>query len=687
MMAVMALLCAPSAAFVAPAMHLRPPLFSSGKSSLVEAPVLRSSRVLTLSEVVKKRKSRDEWTTLLKLCAPDWPLLLVAFTSLALAATGEALLPALQGAALNAALGLDSPTGGKLSLRTALWQLGGVGFATAITTGLRGFIFWICGSRLVKRLRATLFSALLRQPQAFHDEQGPGELSSRLATDCVKLGDVLSLNVNIVLRQIVQSVVGVSIIVRINARLAAIVLAGVLFRAVFSNYYAKFSRRISRAQQDALATSSGVAEQCLSLIKVVRSHGNEDAEVARYGSQLQRLLDLQTKQGLLYGGSRVVNGGLSAAMLTGVMAIGAAFVGCGVLPAQSLTSFVLYVTFISDASSDVADQWSRIQEALGAATEVFDYLTPRPLEGGAANATAERVVNADAGMAVPTGPTVGSVMGASSAVGTAPTDDGPRGGLVFDAVDFSYPSRPTTPVLESLSLTINPGERLAIVGGSGSGKSTIFALALRFYKPSGGGVFLDGVPLSDIDESTLRSRIAWVQQEPPLFPNTTIRENIAYGLGGVVTEEAIVEAAKEANAWEFIQRLPDGLDTRIGAAGAALSGGQKQRVALARALVRDPALLLLDEATSALDPESERLVEAAIQRASASRTVLFTTHKVAQAQYADRIIVMSHGRIIESGTHAELLRRGGAYASLLKVGDNVSEEEATAVVDLAAPAA
>ena len=668
-----------ASAFAAPAasaLHLHP---VAHRNLCVSRPARTS--IPTLADTGKKRTSRDEWSTLVKLCAPDWPLLVGAFTGLGFAATGEALLPALQGAALNAALGLNAPTGGALSVRTALVRLGGVGVATAIFTGIRGFLFWICGSRLVQRLRATLFTALLRQPQAFHDEQGPGELSSRLATDCVKLGDVLSLNVNIVLRQVMQSLVGVSIILRINARLAGLVLAGVAFRAAFSHVYAKASRRISKAQQDALAASSGVAEQCLSLIKVVRSHGNEEAEGRRYGAQLQRLLELQTRQGLLYGGSRVVNGGLSAAMLTGVLALGASLVGCGVLPREALTSFVLYVTFISDASGDVADQWSRIQEALGAATGVFDYLIPRPLQGtspdsaDAASGTADGIVVPSA----PPSPPAPARSADSEALGESASSR--RGALTFEGVDFAYPSRPSIDVFESLSLAVSPGERVAIVGGSGSGKSTIFALAMRFYAPSAGRVLLDGADVASEDETALRRQIAWVQQEPPLFPNCTIRENIGYGLPDV-SDEAVVAAAREANAFDFISALPQGFETRIGAAGAALSGGQKQRVALARALVRDPALLLLDEATSALDPESEELVEAAIRRASEDRTVLFTTHKVSQAQFASRIIVMSHGAIVEQGTHAELIAKGGAYAGLFRLGDSVSEDEASAVVDL-----
>jgi ABC-type multidrug transport system fused ATPase/permease subunit len=262
-------------------------------------------------------------------------------------------------------------------------------------------------------------------------------------------------------------------------------------------------------------------------------------------------------------------------------------------------------------------------------------------------------------------------------------NSGGNGALSLDAVSFAYPSQPEKNVLQSVSLNVPSGQRVALLGGSGSGKSTIFALALRFYAPDSGQVRLGGADVASLPDAELRRRVAWVPQEPPLFPNATLRENIAYGLPGCPAGAAEA-AAREAHAEAFIRATPHGFETRLGTAGAALSGGQKQRVALARALVRDPDLLLLDEATSALDPESGRRVEAALARAAARRTVLFTTHRVAQARRADRIVVLAHGRIVEDGTHDQLLRRDGAYANLVRAGDGVSEQEACVHVDLGA---
>jgi len=348
---------------------------------------------------------RSPWRTLLKLTLPDLTLIALALVALSLAAVGQASLPALQGSALNAALGL--PTSGTEGLRDHITRLAVTGLATALFTGIRGVLFWFCGARLVARLRKTLFDALLAQPQAFHDRQSPGGLSSRLATDCVKLGDVLSLNLNIVLRQALQSVIGVAIICRINMQLAALVLLGVAVRGLLSHFYAKASRALSQAQQDALAASSGVASSCLSLIKVVRAHGTQAAEGRRYDRELHELLAAQQRQGVLYGGSRVANMALSTLLLAAVLGIGSSLVAGGVLPRESLTSFVLYVGFISESAEDIADQWSRTQEAMGAAQEVFGYLEPATSTAVIAATAITAVTAATAGAAREGGNTEG----------------------------------------------------------------------------------------------------------------------------------------------------------------------------------------------------------------------------------------------------------------------------------------
>ncbi|KAL1530634.1 hypothetical protein AB1Y20_001534 [Prymnesium parvum] len=586
-------------------------------------------------------RTASDWRVLLSLCIGDWPLLLAALLALTLAATGDALIPQLQSEALNVLLYTEA-VAMRPRLLVSLAKLASVGVLTALFTGVRGFLFWLSGARLVKRLRVALFASLLAKPQSFYDTRGTGELGSRLNADCIKLSDVLSLNVNIVLRQIMQSVVGITIVARLNRQLALIVLTGVSVRGALNYAYAAFNKRVAKAQQAALAESAAVADQSLSLVQVVRAHGTQEYEQERYESQLSRLLSLQTTQGALYGVSRVVNGALNTFLLCGVMAYGGALVVAGILPAKMMTSFVFYTEFIGSASFDVADQWRSIQEAMGAASEVFALLR--------AETTTSR-------------PNATTAFAASTTPEQEVAKSSKRGQLEIDQVRFAYPSRSSEQVLDGLSVSIPAGSSVAVVGSSGGGKSTIFKLVLRFYEPTAGSIRLDGEELETIPETELRRLVAWVPQEPPLFGNVTIAENIAYGLNASM--EQIVAAAREANCHKFISALPHGYQTRLGASGASLSGGQKQRVAIARALVRNPSLLLLDEATSALDTESAREIESALRRASIQRTVMFTTHKVDQARKADLILVIANGVVAEQGSHDELRARRGLYFDLL----------------------
>ncbi|KAL3894052.1 MAG: hypothetical protein SGPRY_013915, partial [Prymnesium sp.] len=469
----------------------------------------------------------SDWQILLSLCARDLPLLLTAFVALCFAAAGDALLPQLQSEALNVLL-YTEPSSVSTTLRTPLIKLLSVGVLTALFTGIRGFLFWLSGGRLVKRLRAALFSSLLTKPQTFYDTRGTGELSSRLSADCIKLSDVLSLNVNIVLRQVlystlrkavsqsenicsctsrmsmvpgqvIQSVAGITIVAKMSGRLAAIVLAGVTVRGVINYAYAAVNKRLAKAQQAALADSASVADQTLSLMPVVRAHGNQKYEERRYEGQLSRLLSIQTSQGALYGGSRVVNGGLNALLLCSVMAFGGSLVAAGVLPARMMTSFVFYTEFIGAASFDVTDQWRSIQEAMGAASEVFHLLenstiTPPP------SPPCTRVLDTS----------TTTVATADPLSTSAPLTR--RGKLEAEGLSFAYPSRSSEQVMRQLSLTIPPGSHVAIMGTSGGGKSTLFKLILRFYEPSSGSIFLDGRPLDQIPESELRRLVAWVPQ-------------------------------------------------------------------------------------------------------------------------------------------------------------------------------
>ena len=592
-----------------------------------------------------RKATVSDWLTLWRLSKPDLPLIFVAFGMLLVAAFGEVLTPELQSNTLNLAL-----NGGVRNLGPSITKLTVVGVLTAIATGIRGFVFWILGSRLVARLREALYASMLSKPQAFHDGRAPAELGSRLSSDVIKLGDVLSLNINIVLRQLVQTAGGMLFVYRLHPYLAGILLLGVLARSAFSAWYGSISREISDAQQDALATASEVALQGLTLVQTVRAYGTQRHESGRYGGEVRELLRLQNRQGAWYGLSRVVTGGLNAALLCSTLGLGAALVMRGALKVEALTALVLYTGFVSAASSDIGDQWARVQEALGSATKVFELVdVDSTLEQQKKSATAAAFEEA------------------APAPSTAASAE-PRGELELRDVSFRYPSRDGAPVLDDVSLRIHPGEIVAIVGGSGSGKSTLLKLALNFYTPDAGELILDGRNVDSLPENELRSLVTWLPQQPPLFP-VSIRENIAYGIApDDIDQEAVEAAAKAANCHEFITRLPMGYDTPMGSSGGSLSGGQRQRVAIARALLRDPAVLMLDEPTSALDPTSAELVEEALRRASATRSVVLITHKIAQAAMCDRVIVLDHGRVVEEGTHAQLVSKGGKYAEMLVQG-------------------
>ncbi|CAM9233223.1 unnamed protein product, partial [Laminaria digitata] len=490
-------------------------------------------------------------------------------------------------------------------------------------------------------------------------------------------------------RQVIQALGGLGYLFHLERRLASVAMGGLVAVSAVTAVYGVFSRRISAKVQTALAEAGSVAEQSLSLVKVVRAHANEDHERRRYGGKIGDSVELQETQGIAYGMARVVIGWSQALLMGGVLMLGAGMVFDGLMTGQALTTFIFYTSFVTSASFDVGDQ---IQEALGAGQEVFDLLerkpavrqeTPKvnsptpPLVAGETHVDAASVVEAHLGAT----PMIGhnSEEGDDSVLSplleATPSngmEERERGRVDFRSVSFGYPTRPGVPILDELSFTARPGETVAVVGSSGSGKSTILRLLCRFYDPDGGMITLAGRDLSTYGARDISNAISWVTQEPQLFP-ISVKENIAYGIPeGSYSMDDVYEAAKNANIHSFIYGLPDGYDTLVGEGGASLSGGQKQRVAIARALIRDPEVLLLDEPTSALDVESERLVQDALDRAGDGRTVILVAHRLATIQRADRILVMQDGSVVESGNHAELLSLGGVYAGLYKQGEQVA---------------
>jgi len=400
--------------------------------------------------------------------------------------------------------------------------------------------------------------------------------------------------------------------------------------------YGRYQKRTARTAQDSVASANEVAEEALSLARVVRTFGTEKEEVARYSKWLKKLMEINFRQNIAYGFCTMSSCTLYHATQVVALIIGGGFVMSGKISAEKLTKYALYAEWVVHSTWWVGDHWASLMQALGASEKVFQLLDLQPSQ----QLTAP-------GIKLP------SV----------------QGRIQFVDISFHYPTRAKAPVLQNVNLSINPGELVAIVGLSGSGKSTLVSLLLRLYEPTNGQILVDGVPLTDLDIKWLRNQLGVVSQEPRLF-SMDLGSNIAYGCGRHVTAMEIEHAAKQANAHDFIVQLPDGYKTMVD--NSRLSGGQKQRIAIARALLRDPSILILDEATSALDAESEHLVQRALDcamkgdRGKHKRTTLVIAHRLSTIQAADRIVVMTNGQIAEMGCHDELLRIDGEYARLTK---------------------
>ncbi|KAG8461356.1 hypothetical protein KFE25_010543 [Diacronema lutheri] len=611
----------------------------------------------------------QRWATLGSLCAQDLPLIALSTAFMVAAAVSEASLPHYTSAALFAATS-GAP---RAHVGGALRRLVGVGLAAALFTGARGCAFWIAGARVLRRLRSRLFAALLAKPAHFFDAHESSTLSSRLSSDVGKISDVVSFNVNVIARQSIQAVVALAWLVRIHAQLSLVLVSGLLLTFAANQLYSHANRELSRSTQTEVARAATVATEDFRLIRTIKVYSTEAREAARYDASCQRIEDLQDAQGRLYGSARVVNGALALLLSVLVLARGAHLCAAGALSAQQLTTFVLSSATITGATIGIGEQWVKVQEALGAAEDIFALIQP---DGGRAPDGLLRSSGIDARLApaaplrlVPTAAL--ALAGSASAAGARAAEPAAAvmlparpAALELESVRFAYPSRSGSDVLRSLSLRVPEGQLAAIVGASGSGKSTVMRLLCGLYDQAEGSVKVLGDELRSLSQHELASRVAWLPQEPQLFSGT-IRDNIAYGLPpGSFCDADVLRAAAQANADGFIEQL-GGLGAQVGEAGARLSGGQRQRVAVARALMRGAQVLLLDEPTSALDPTSERLLQDCVLGLVPERTVLVVAHRISTVQRADVIFVMEAGAVVEQGTHAALLAEGGTYARLV----------------------
>ena len=490
-------------------------------------------------------------------------------------------------------------------------------------------VSWL-GERVTADLRQQLFDHLLSLPPGWFEQGRTGEVMSRLTADTTQIEQVIGSSLSIALRNALLLAGGLAMLFTTSLKLTLLTLAGVPLVVAPILLYGRRVRRLARESQDRVADLGNRIDETLHEIRIVQAYGHEDADRQDFA----RLVET----GFATARQRIANRArLVAAVLLlvfGAIAfilwVGGHDVLEGRLSAGELSAFVFYAALVAASVGALSEVWGDLQRAAGATERIAEILATRPE------------------IVVPANP--------------RPLPDPPRGALHFERVRFHYPSRPDTPALDDFSLSVTPGETVALVGPSGAGKSTVFQLLLRFYDVAAGEIAVDGVPLPQADPAALRRRMALVPQEPAIFA-ASVLENVRYARPDA-DETAVRAACRAAFADEFIDRLPEGYATWLGERGQRLSGGQRQRIAIARALLADRPILLLDEATSALDSESERMVQAALDELMRGRTTLMIAHRLSTVRRAHRIVVLDHGRVVQHGSPTELLAQGGLYARL-----------------------
>ncbi|MBN9465331.1 ABC transporter transmembrane domain-containing protein [Brevundimonas sp.] len=523
--------------------------------------------------------------------------------------------------------------GGGAHLNLWFLLLGANALFLGLATAFRYFYVTRTGERVIADLRKGLFDRILTLDPVFYAHMRTGEVLSRLTTDIALVETLMTTSVSYALRNFLTLIGGVILLFFVSPKLTGFVLLIVPFLLGPIFIFGRTVRKLTVASQDRFANAVGFAGESVDAIETVQAFGREGSTIARFGAAVEdafsaSLTRMRARAWMTALIIVVMFGGVTL-----VLWLGAQDVVAGAMTPGALLQFVLLSVFAAGAVGALGESWGDVQKAAGAMERI------------------EELMRAVPGIAPPAHPVA--------------LPQPPRGEVSMSAVGFAYPGRPDLPALKGFSLTVRPGETVALVGPSGAGKSTVFRLLLRFYDPQTGLVSVDGVDVRQADPVAVRDRFAWVSQETPLFSGSAL-ENIRFGREDATLEEARAVAEK-AQALGFIDALPEGFDTPLGERGKSLSGGQRQRLAIARALVRDAPILLLDEATSALDAESERLVQAALDQAMEERTTLVIAHRLATVLRADRIVVMDDGRVVEEGTHDQLVARGGLYARLAEL--------------------